>query len=631
MAFKQILSIFLVFLLFIASDFVLEVGAEETEEIAPLTVPASDPNPFADIDVFERLEKEKSEGYLKDRTEIIEDSYYFTTKQGFDYIHLEGTYADIGYNHGLLLYEKIERGMAAYAYLTEYRYNMNWDICRAQGASYWSYVPADYQDEIDGIARGASEMNARNPDGAVIDRWDIMAFNSMWDIWWRTSPPGNLLWWWPFSAETEAFVESPHHCSGFVATGEITKDGGFVVAQNLWMPYYLAPSHAVFADIVPPDGNRILMELQAGMIWSGTEWYLNEAGLVIAETTLGTGPYRWGNVPSFVRLRNAVQYASSIDEFKEIMMQDTNGAYCGDYLIGDAKTNEVGIVELGSYEYEVFKTSDGFHGSCNYPWDPEVRDEMGAPEGWDHSCYPRYMRLEQIAEKYYGEIDTEIGKRALGDHWDTVEEKENKCSWTLEGRVENASGYPHGALDGKVTNRSMVQNYEVWAKFGFPSGEDFLADVHAAENPDYAFPNLIDIYSGPWTTFGFLEPITVKVVDKKGNPVKNAQIAFENRADGYLAEGITNEEGIYSHQYFQTGSYIITAQNGGYRGHIRVEFNQKSSLEVVLSEDMSEKSSLFGTTTFIGLAFIILIAIVAAVIYKKYFNQTKAKSKAAEK
>jgi hypothetical protein len=403
-----------------------------------------------------------------------------------------------------------------------------------------------------------------------------------------------------------------------VFNGEITTDGGFVMAQNLWMPYYLAPSHAVFADIIPPDGNRILLELQAGMIWSGTEWYMNSAGLVIAETTLGTGPYRWGNTPSFVRLRNAVQYANSIDDFTEIMLRDSNGAYCGDYLIADAKTNEVAIVELGSYEYEVWRSDDGFHGSCNYPWDPEVSDEMGEVQGWDHSCYPRYVRLEQIAEKYYGQIDAGIGKRSLGDHWDTTIEEENKCSWTLEGRVENASGYPHGALDGKVATLDTVKNFEVWAKFGYPSGEDFIASDHAAENPDYAFPNLQDIIAQRWTTFGFLEPITVTVLDEKGKPVADAQIAFENCAAGYLLEGTTGPDGTFSHPYFQTGTYNITARSEDSRGMINVEFREAGAVEVVISKESTDEGISVGGSAAIGVVLVIVITIIIAAVYKKY-------------
>jgi hypothetical protein len=337
---NKIITLIIIILLFTIALSSPGSVAEETEGIPSLTQPPIIPNPDSKIDVFKRLDNEREEGYLKDREEIIDDNYYFTTKQGFDYIHLEGTPAEIGYNHGLLLWEKVERGMASYAFLTEMRYNLNWDACRVQGSTFWPNIPYEYQQEIDGIVAGCAEKNARNPDGDVIDRYDIVAYNSIWDIWWRSSYIRSFL---PFGL---ANVDQIHHCSGFVATGEATSDGGFVISQSLWMPYHLPPSHGVFADIVPESGNRMLIELQAGMIWSGTEWYMNDKGLVVGETTLGDAPYQFTKVPAFVRIRQAVQYASSIDEFANIMITNTNGAYCGDYMICDAKTNEAGIGKL---------------------------------------------------------------------------------------------------------------------------------------------------------------------------------------------------------------------------------------------------------------------------------------------
>ncbi len=592
---------------------------DDSDELPPLTMPPTHPNPDWDIDVFKRLEREKEEGYLQNKTEEIQDSYYHTTKRGFDFIHLEGSSEEIGYRHAVLLHEKIERGMASYAFLTEMRYHLNWDMCRAQGSSYWPYVPTEYRQEIDGLVAGCQEVGAVNPDGDVIDRNDIMAYNAMWDIWWRTAPPGNPLWWWPFGSQSTG-GDNIHHCSGFVATGDATEDGGFVMCQSLWMPYHLPPSHGVFADIVPNSGNRMLLELQAGMIWSGTEWYMNDQGLVVGETTLGTGPYRWGNTPAFIRIRKAVQYASNVDEFTNIMLTDSNGAYCGDYMVCDAKNNEASIVELGSYEYEVWRSNNGFHGSCNYPWDPEVREEMGEVEGWEHGCYPRYYRLGQIEDRYYGEIDIDIAKRALGDHWDTVEGKVNQCSHTLCGHVENDSGYPHGSLDGKAAERSMVLNHEIWARYGHSCGQDFLADDHAAENPDYAWDNLHDMIAQPWTTFGFLEPIEINVINREGEAVEGAQIAFENCADGYLAEGRTGPRGNYSHPYFQTGTYNITVRKGDMRGKLHVDFNSPETYTVIIAEE--EKAGMFGdldgTTMGISAGMVaVILALLGGFWYRK--------------
>ena len=187
---NHILIALLVTILIVVPNVAMVTSGQEpdtdTDTIPPLTAPPTTPNPDHHIDVFERLEKEKAEGgYLFDRVEIAEDSYYFTTKRGFDYIHLEGSPTEIGYRHAILLSDKIERGMASYAFLTEMAYDLSWAHCRLQGASYWPYVPDEYREEIMGIVEGCQEKGTKNPDGAVIDRDDIMAYNAMWDIWWR--------------------------------------------------------------------------------------------------------------------------------------------------------------------------------------------------------------------------------------------------------------------------------------------------------------------------------------------------------------------------------------------------------------------------------------------------------------
>jgi hypothetical protein len=532
-------------------------------------------------------------------------------KEGFRYIQVSGNPDEIGYQHGVLLADLIPRSISAYAHATERSYGTDWGQVRYMGRTYWWNVPEEQRQEIDGIARGASENGATNPMGDPVDRYDILALNAIWDIWWRMDLPGNPWWWLPFNTNLPNYEpRTPHHCSAFVATGDATADGGFVLGQSLWMPYFLSPAFAVWIDIIPETGNRIFMEVTAGMIWSGTEYYTNSAGLVVAETTLGTGPYQWLGVPSFVRLRKAIQYADSIDTFKDIMLEQTNGAYCGDYLIADAKTNEVAILELGSYEWELKRTKNGFLPSCNYPWDPEVAEEMGATQGWDHGCYPRWVRLEQLRDRDYGNITVYHGMEYLGDHWDTVEEKINPCSHTLCGHVENASGYPHGSLDGKVTNRSMAQRMEIWARFGHSCGEPFLVDVHAQEHPEYAFDDLIDIIPKPYASFGPFSNMEVKVVDTGGDPIAGAVVNITSAIDGASFELLTDAGGIAFFEYLPHSDYSVNGTKDESTGSLRYEQKEDSQIEVVLKRPTS-KSVLSGGG---GIAIIMIVIAACACI-----------------
>ncbi|MGA1847708.1 MAG: C45 family autoproteolytic acyltransferase/hydrolase [Thermoplasmatota archaeon] len=538
---------------------------------------------------------------------------FYWEKEGFRYIQVSGSPEEIGYQHGSMLADLVTRSISAYSHATERSYGIDWRQTTTLAMNYWLYVPEEQRAEIDGIAAGASENGARDPQGDPVDRWDILALNSIWDIWWRTDMPGNPWWWLPFNTNLPNYEpRTPHHCSAFVATGDATADGGFVLGQSLWMPYFLSPAHAVFIDIIPESGNRIFMEVTAGMIWSGTEYYTNSAGLVIAETTLGTGPYRWFGTPSFVRLRKAVQYADSIDSFTDIMLENTNGAYCGDYLLADAKTNEVAILELGAYEYELKRTSNGFLPSCNYPWDPEVAEEMGATQGWDHGCYPRWVRLEQLRDRDYGNITVYHGMEYLGDHYDTVEEKINPCSHTLCGHVENASGYPHGSMDGKVTNRSMVQRMEIWARFGHSCGQPFIVADHSREHPEYAFDDLRDIIPRPYASFSPFSMMEVNVVTEDGDPVPNAAVNITSNIDGSTFELAADGGGKALFEMLPRSEYTIRAENGDMEGYIVWNQKEDSSPVVVLSSS-SDSITLGRSTVVLGILIAVIGVIIAAV------------------
>ncbi|RLF59894.1 MAG: hypothetical protein DRN37_03440 [Thermoplasmata archaeon] len=548
---------------------------------------------------------------------------YVAEKQGFRYLQVRGTPDEIGYQHGSALHDLIPRSLSAYSHATERSYNLDWSQVRRQGRTYWRYVPDEQKREIEGIARGASERGALNPLGNPVDEWDILALNAIWDIWWRAEPPGNIWWWLPNNPELPTIAsDPPHHCSAFVATGNATKDGGFVLGQSLWMPYFLSPAHAVYIDIIPEKGNRILMEVTAGMIWSGTEYYINSAGLVVAETTLGTGPYRWLGVPSFVRLRKAVQYASSIDEFKDIMLENTNGAYCGDYLLADTKTNEVAVLELGSYEWELKRTMDGFLPSCNYPWDPEVAEEMGAARGWDHGCYPRWVRWEQLAERDYGNITVCSGMEYLGDHYDTVENRINPCSHTLCGHVENASGYPHGSIDGKVTNRTMALRMELWSRFGHSCGQPFLVDEHRKEHPEYAFDDLVDIIPRPYAAFSPFTSLDILVLDRNGEPVAGALVNITSNVDNSSYELVTDGSGTALFGFLPCSDYSLNVRKGNLEGRDRFIQKEDSSREIVV-RDTGREGGISRTASIAVAAVLVIVGLIAGMVLWRKSNKSK--------
>ena len=102
-------------------------------------------------------------------------------------------------------------------------------------------------------------------------------------------------------------------------------------------------------------------------------------GCMITETTItqfeGWDPQ---GKPEFVRARKAMQYSRSIDDFVRIMLDGNNGGYANDWLVGDNKTGEIALFELGLKNHSVQRTRDGVYFGANFP---VVRQ---APAGRDH-------------------------------------------------------------------------------------------------------------------------------------------------------------------------------------------------------------------------------------------------------
>jgi len=544
------------------------------------------------------------------------DGAFVAEKANFTVIHLEGDPSTIGRNHGTLLAEKMQRGMDAYAHCSELWYGLSWSQCRNLALPYWPTVPSEYQLEIQGIAAGAASAGVKSPSGGTVDWIDVLAYNAVWDVWWRVSQPGNPTWWWPFRNDGE---KTTHHCSGFVCTGNYTADGGFVLAQSLWMPYFLPPAQAVWCDLVPDKGYRISMQLTAGMIWSGTEYYINSEGLVAAETTLGVGGRIPTGTPAFVRVRRAIQYAKSIDEFRDQMLKDTNGAYCSDYMLADAKTNEVAVLELGGRTWALARTSDGFLPSCNYPWDPKVAEEMGEVQGPSHGCYPRWTRLLDLAEMNKGNITCEFGKATLGDHYDSTVGDENPSGRSLCGHGENTTrGFPHGSQDAKVTNRTMAKRMQAWARFGHSCGRPFFVDEHATAHPDYAFDDLRDMIPGPWATFGPVNQLEINVRDGNGAPVNGARIILRDVYDGSKLN-YTAENGKCLVPYFPVGEYNVTAISGNLQSRMRVVIEGPRSLEMTLREGSDANSASTGPI----LAAVAIAVVLAALLFVRSRRKKK--------
>jgi hypothetical protein len=428
-------------------------------------------------------------------------------KNGWIYVHLEGSPHDVGYQHGYLVSKEIDTLIKVFQFYLPHTTKKDWAWYRAAAGRFmWSKIDTEYQQELIGMAEG---LKAK---GMKYDSLDLVVLNANIDLS-SYYLPQLMNKAKPGSGDNRA----PGNCSAFIANGRYTKDGKIVIAHNNWTDYIEGERWNVVADIKPAKGNHILMDCAPGFIHSGDDFVISSSGILITETTITQFKgFDTTKSPEFVRARKAAQYANSIDDVVKIMTTDNNGGYANDWLIGDTKTNEVAKLELGLKDYKVWRSKDTAMIGSNFPSDPKLIKEETTFDVNNKTSSPnaRRLRMEKlVAVDYKGKLDDATGKTIEGDTYDALNNKQayNRC--VIDGHVDQdplgckewneGPYYPMGAVQGKVTTTDLAKKMQFWAHMGHPSGDDFLAKPYFAKHPEYQWmsPYLRDMKAYPWTLF----------------------------------------------------------------------------------------------------------------------------------
>lgn len=430
---------------------------------------------------------------------------------GWTYVHLEGSPADIGYQHGYLLASEIADAFEAIKLFDTHQTQRPWEFSRTTAREMlWPHIDAEYQQELQGIADGVKAH------GVDLDVYDIVALNAFEEV------PDYYIPWLNKQQKVAGApkLKAPGNCSAFIATGAYTKDHQIVIAHNNWTSYLAGERWVIIFDIQPEHGNRILMDGFPGVITSDDDFGVNSAGMMITETTItqfeGWDP---NGKPEFMRSRKALQYANNIDDYVSIIKEGNNGGYANDWLIGDRKTGEIAYLELGLKNTPLWRTKDGYFVSSNFARDPKVIHEETTFDPNDASSSPnaRHIRAEELVQRAKGEIDVAFAERYLSDHVDSYEknasEKPRGNERSLCGHVDTSprgvkewawDAYnPGGAVQGKAMDSAMAAKMSFVARAGHPCGADFLAADFLERHPEYSWqkPLLRDMKAGPWTVF----------------------------------------------------------------------------------------------------------------------------------
>jgi hypothetical protein len=432
-----------------------------------------------------RLEEANSDAEwpAKEAVQTFGPAYRYPAA-GWIYLHIEGKPYERGYQHGHLMAREIPEYMARCAELLGSKDHWD-DYRRTVDALFLRGFDQEILEEMRGIADGASDAGARWLDRRI-DLIDVAVANTTVEL-------GELGGALEATAtgleglelEKPGYANEGHdsvtdHCSAFAATGPATRDGKMVIGHVTWWPLTLAEQTNVMLDIKPSSGHRMLIQSYPGGIESGTDWYQNDAGIVLTETTIEQTPFNIHGTPVAFRARMAIQYSGTIDEVVEHLGTHNNGLYTNEWIMGDAKTNEIAIYDLGtnhtrlwrSSKNEWFGDTPGFYWGDNNAKDLSVRAE-DYPDPKEDAGYipytpgPRDLAWQALYKKYRGQIDEQFGFLAF----------------------RTAPLVSSSTMDAKVVTSDMVSHLMVWAAIGKPNQREWLPRKWDSPKDDGLYPS----------------------------------------------------------------------------------------------------------------------------------------------
>ena len=297
-------------------------------------------------------------------------------------------------------------------------------------------------------------------------------------------------------------VKRPSKCSAFVKR---TTDDIFLT-HNSWQSF-LDQSQALTLWI---NGDFITVNIGSpGFLSSGVDFGYTNHGIIFNETT-HKATYNEPKVDAlwmFWRAALAQQFATSIDEYFKYVSLEPSGTYMNGYMLIDAKTKEIGLVEMSYKSFILFKP-DGKGGiavvtkpeglnkaydqemvqpdyllGINYPASEQIRDDLKAID-------TRPARKRQLLAQIGSVKDIESAKALI-----TYTDPENPLSifgrWDLGyGETPAPKTIPDGSIDAKAISVSMIKDVfnlkgvldtkspvkTFWMKFGtaYIKGKPFI-------------------------------------------------------------------------------------------------------------------------------------------------------------
>lgn len=268
-------------------------------------------------------------------------------KNGWTYISIKGKPRERGYAYGYLCADSFKEIQTMLKFFIMESYGQTWEyFIKEIKKDFKEMIKENFEEfyeEMEGIAEGCTD------NGCKTDVDEIIAWNFYFRS--RLGIHLNLI---RILVKKEVVKKINVVLLWLLATGRKTEK--IVVAHNSFVDYIDGQYAYIILDIDPSEGHRIIMQTFPCWIWSGTDFFVTSKGIIGTETTIGGFmPYEI-KFPICYRIRKAMQYGNTLDDYVEILLHENSGDYANSWLFGDTNTNEILRIELGLKYHNVERT-----------------------------------------------------------------------------------------------------------------------------------------------------------------------------------------------------------------------------------------------------------------------------------
>jgi hypothetical protein len=392
-------------------------------------------------------------------------------QHGWIRIKIYGNAFERGFAHGYLLAKELQEISDSFTFIVREHLKISYKTyekyCREKITPEIQKHFLEFFEEIQGISAGA--IAAGYPK-VTLDF--IIAWNSL----------------------LSTYTMFPERCSSLITI----YNGNIVMAHNTQTDFITGQSSNIIMEICPSIGNRMILQMSPGFICSGMDWFIVENGIIGCESTIGDINYTpTFGAPYFCRIRQAMQYGNSLDDYVKIMLKNNAGDYPCTWLLGDINKKEIMQFELAKKYHSVQKKKEGVFYGMNSVHDVKIRkletDDLDYGDT-NTSSGARNMRLHYLLyEKYAGNMTIENTKKIIADHYDVYLDKETKgnnrsiCKHTnLDPEDGNRDAYyPFGCTDAKIVDSTMAKRMTFIGRFGNSCGTEFNVHSYLKKHPKY--------------------------------------------------------------------------------------------------------------------------------------------------